>query len=287
MEAALLSLCVLLASGVSQTASAWRHQGARRIARVHLAGICRVSFATRNPAWWLTSMPTWRDLAGQLNVSLSFVDSNFAQLKDDLLHNRCDVSMFAVAIASAPSGDRRFAQPHLFGDVYTVTSRTNDNVQHWQDIDRPGRLVAVAAGTYHEPLMRRRLQQAKLLVVSPPATREGQVESGRADVHVRLSVHLPDDQGPRLGAHHRAAQAVYLVNYAYAVAPGQARWLTTFNQFVQIQQRTGRLRLGPAFMICSLLSGMVGESVGFSWTAPASALVDTGLWRSGGCCICW
>ena len=107
-----------------------------------------------------------RDLATQQNVSLKFIDSNFARLKDDLLGNRCDVGMFAVAVTPARQAVMDFTQPHMFSDVYAVASRSNVNVQSWLDIDRPGRVVAVAAGTFHEPLMRERLHAARLLVVA-------------------------------------------------------------------------------------------------------------------------
>ena len=166
-----------------------------------------------------------RDLAAHLGVPLSFVDSHFARLKDDLLRNQCDVGMFAVAITPARQAVMAFTQPHMFSDVYAVTSRTNSAIQRWQDIDRPGRVVAVAAGTYHEPLMRERLQYAKLLVVSPPATREGEVESGRADVFMSdypfTRRMVKDHDWVRIIA---PPKPFYLVNYAYAIAPGQGRW---------------------------------------------------------------
>ena len=58
----------------------------------------------------------------------------------------------------------------MFSDVYAVASR-NVNVQSWLDIDRPWSRVAVAAGTFHEPLMRERLYvQPGCWWWSPPAT---------------------------------------------------------------------------------------------------------------------
>lgn len=185
-----------------------------------------------------------RDLATQQNVSLKFIDSNFAKLKDDLLGNRCDVGMFAVAVTPARQAVMDFTQPHMFSDVYAVASRSNVNVQSWLDIDRPGRVVAVAAGTFHEPLMRERLHAARLLVVAPPATREGEVESGRADVFMSdypfTRRMVKDHDWVRIIAPDKP---FHVVNYAYAIAPGQPAWLGTLNQFVRNQQRSGRLRL--------------------------------------------
>lgn len=238
-------LCLLLLSGAAHAVE--------RLADIKVRGELRVCIwpeyygvSFRNPKSGAVAgvdADMARDLAAKLNVSLSFVDSNFAQLKDDLQHNRCDVGMFAVAITPARMTVMDFTLPHLYSDVYAVTSRSNANMQSWQDIDRPGRVVAVAAGTYHEALMRDRLQQAKLLVVNPPATREGEVESGRADVFMSdypfTRRMVKDHDWVRIIS---PPKPFYLVNYAYAIAKGQSRWLATLNQFVQAQQNSGRLR---------------------------------------------
>ena len=245
MKSWLVSFCLLSLSAASL--------GAERLDEIKARGELRVciwpeyygiSFRnTKSGAVAGVDADMARDLAAHLGVPLNFVDSHFARLKDDLLRNQCDVGMFAVAITPARQAVMEFTQPHMFSDVYAVTSRTNSVIQNWQDIDRPGRVVAEAAGTYHEPLMRERLQYAKLLVVSPPATREGEVESGRADVFMSdypfTRRMVKDHDWVRIIA---PPKPFYLVNYAYAVAPGQARWLATLNQFIQNQQRSGRLR---------------------------------------------
>ena len=79
---------------------------------------------------------------------MKFIDSNFAKLKDDLLGNRCDVGMFAVAVTPARQAVMDFTNRICSAMFYAVASRSNAIVQSWLDIDRPGRVVAVAAGTF-------------------------------------------------------------------------------------------------------------------------------------------
>lgn len=76
----------------------------------------------------------------------------------------------------------RFTRPYLRSDIYGITLSSQRRIQRWEDIDRPGVVVAVQAGTYMEPVMAGSLKAARLLVVKPPMTREQELESGRADV---------------------------------------------------------------------------------------------------------
>ncbi|MCS6764237.1 MAG: transporter substrate-binding domain-containing protein [Candidatus Protistobacter heckmanni] len=110
----------------------------------------------------------------------------------------------------------RFSQPYLRSDIYGITMETNPHVKTWVDIDHPGRVVAVQAGTVMEDVMRAELERAQLLVVKPPATREREVASGRADV--------------------------FMTDYAYAVAPGSTEFLARVDALLAAMKKDGRLR---------------------------------------------
>ena len=58
-----------------------------------------------------------RDLATQQNVSHEIHRQQFCQAQDDLLGNRCDVGMFAVAVTPARQAVMDFANRHMFSDV--------------------------------------------------------------------------------------------------------------------------------------------------------------------------
>ena len=182
------------------------------------------------------------EFAKDLGVGLEFVDSSFARLIPDVLSDRCDVAMFAVGITPARSDKLRFAKPTLVSDIYGITTRHNRRIKSWEDIDKPGTVVAVIKGTLHEPIMRERLKSATLSVLDTPMAREQEVSSGRADVFMTDYPYsrrmLETTDWARLVA---PPSTFHLTHYAYAVAPGDERRLNRVDQFVRDIKRDGRL----------------------------------------------
>jgi len=185
-----------------------------------------------------------RELAHDLGpgVQVQFIDSSFARLIEDVTSDRCDIAMFAIGITPQRAEKLRFTTPHLQSDIYAITTRGNRRIQHWDDIDQPGVVVAVAKGTLHEPLMRQKLQHAQLLVLDTPFAREQEVESGRADVFITDYPYsqrmLANSDWARLIA---PATAYHITPYAYAMALGDNRWHSRVEQFVAAVKKDGRL----------------------------------------------
>jgi ABC-type amino acid transport substrate-binding protein len=181
-------------------------------------------------------------LAKDLKVALKFVNSSFATLIDDLIQDRCDVAMFAIGITPARSEKLRFTQPHLVSDMFAITTKSNRRIKSWADIDQAGVEVSVAKGTVHETVMRDKLKAATLKVNPTAQGREQDVESGRTDVFMtdypfsrRM---LEQTDWARLVS---PPSTYHLTPYAYAVAPGDERWLARMNQFVRDTKQDGRL----------------------------------------------
>lgn len=187
-----------------------------------------------------TEMAT--ELARDLGARLRFVDSSFASLVQDIRERRCDVAMFAVGVLPQRKEHLRFTRPYLQSDIYAVTTKTHPTVREWSDIDKPGVAVAVAAGTFMEPVMRDSLQQARLVSVKAPDTRERELEAGRVDVFMtdfpysRRLMQRAD--WARLIAPPKPFHAL---PYAYAVAHGDDAWFNAVDAFVERVQRDGRL----------------------------------------------
>jgi ABC-type amino acid transport substrate-binding protein len=183
-----------------------------------------------------------RALGKDLGVAVEFVDSSFAKLIDDLTQERCDVAMFAVGITAQRAEKIRFTQPHLASDIYAVTSKANRRIKGWDDIDKPGAVVAVARGTLHESVMKDKLKAAQLVVLDTPFAREQEVQSGRADVFM---TDYPYSQ--RFMANADWARLVsppgkyHITPYAYAIKPGDDAWHSRLEQFVSAIKRDGRL----------------------------------------------
>jgi cyclohexadienyl dehydratase len=183
-----------------------------------------------------------QELGKDLGVTVAFIDSSFAKLVDDVTQDRCDVAMFAVGRTPQRATKLRFTAPHLTSDIYAVTTQTNRRIKGWDDIDKPGAVVAVAKGTLHESVMKDKLKVAKLMVLDTPFAREQEVQSGRADVFM---TDYPYSQ--RFLANADWARLVsppgtyHLTAYAYAVKPGDDRWYARLERFVSDIKADGRL----------------------------------------------
>ena len=182
------------------------------------------------------------ELSRWLGVQLEYIDSSFTKLIEDLHAERCDIAMFAVGITPQRQQALKFSQPYLRSDIYGVTTRSNRVVRQWSDIDQPGVRVGVQAGTFMEPVMADTLKQARSIVISPPLTREQELEAGRIDVFMTdypYSRRLLDNSDwARLVA---PPQPFHPIPYAYAVKPGDEDWLREVDRFVAQIKRDGRL----------------------------------------------
>ncbi len=205
------------------------------------------SISYRNPKTQVLSgieIDLARELGQDLGVAVQFVDSSFAKLVDDVTQDRCDVAMFAIGITPMRAEKLRFTKPHLASDIYAVTTKTNRRIKVWDDIDKPGSVVAVAKGTLHEPVMKDKLKAAQLLVLDTPFAREQEVQSGRADVFI---TDYPYSQ--RFLANADWARLVsppgvyHITPYAYAIKPGDEVWHARLEQFVSAIRQDGRLML--------------------------------------------
>jgi len=182
------------------------------------------------------------ELGKDLGVAVEFIDSSFAKLVDDVTQDRCDVAMFAVGITPARSIKLRFTAPHLTSDIFAITTRTNRRIERWEDIDKPGAVVAVAKGTLHEGVMKDKLKAARLLILDTPFAREQEVQSGRADVFI---TDYPYSQRFLINADWARLVSppgtYHLTPYAYAVKPDDDRWHARLERFVSNIKRDGRL----------------------------------------------
>ena len=197
-----------------------------------------------------------RALANRLLVQPRFVEASFLDFMDRLEAGHCDIAMMGVGITAARQQRVAFSKPYMASAVYAVTTRESNRVTRWEEIDTVGTVVAVAAGTLMEPLMRRSLKAAELLVVRPPRTRESEVQAGRADVFMTdfaytrrmVTVH---DWARVIEPPDRFGETLY----AYAVPRGDAAWLAEVNGFLTVAKVDGTLaRAGARHGLSAMLA---------------------------------
>ena len=183
-----------------------------------------------------------REFARDLDVDLEFVESSFAKLIPDMNAGKCDVAMFGIGITPGRQEFLSFSKPYLQSDIFAITTKSNHRIQSWEDIDKPGVIVAVANGTLHEPIMKEKLKHAELLVVDNSFIREQEVESGRADVFMTDYPYSLRMLEMVLWAKLISPPSTYhMTPYAYAIKKGDDAWLARIDAFVAAIKKDGRL----------------------------------------------
>jgi ABC-type amino acid transport substrate-binding protein len=183
-----------------------------------------------------------QEFAKDLGVKLTFVDSSFAVLAENMTNNACDIAMHGVGIREDRKEFMDFSEPHLISGIYAVSMLSNTHITKWEDMDQNGNVVVVQKGTYMEPVMRDYLKHAELSVVDSFKAREQEVESGRADVFMtdfpygRRMVSLTN--WARL---MEPKEVLAPTPYAYAVPKNDPIWLAKVNEFLAKVKADGRL----------------------------------------------
>ena len=188
-----------------------------------------------------------RALAARLSARLSFVEANFLTFMDRIEAGDCDAAMMAVGITAGRAQRVAFSRPYLASPVYGVTTRDSTRVRNWSDIDEPGVVVAVSAGTVQESLMGRTLRRAEMLVVAPPRTREAEIQSGRADVFMSDFAYtrrmmLMHDWARVIDPPDRFGETLY----AWALPLNDPTWLGEVNGFLAAIRADGTLARAAA-----------------------------------------
>lgn len=245
---AALSFCEIFHAGAALAEGA----AAGRMAEVGKRGELRVciwpdyfAMSWRNPrthALEGMDIDMAEALARRLRVRLRFVETNFADFADRLDKDDCDIAMMGVGITPEREERMAFSRPYLASPVYVVTPRNSPRVRQWSDLDRPGIVIAVVAGSRMEPLMRETLRQADLLVLRSPLSREQEVLSGRADAFMSdypytRRVLETQDWAQVIEPPDRFGNTLY----AYAVRKGDPAWLAEVNAFLDAARADGTL----------------------------------------------
>lgn len=242
-----LALIQLIFGGVGQAAAAGaldKITAAREVAVCVWPDYMSISF--RNPRSGQlegVDIDMAEALAADLGVRLRFVETNFAQFMDRIDAQDCDIAMFGIGVTAMRAARIAFSQPHLRSGILAVTRGQDNKIRRWEDIDQPGNVVAVAAGTYMEPVMRASLRHAELMAVTAPNTREEELESGRADAFMSDFPYTRRVTALNPWARIIAPpQPFSPTDYAYAVRKGDEIWLARVNEFIVKVKRDGRLR---------------------------------------------
>lgn len=183
-----------------------------------------------------------QELAKDLKVNLEFVPSSFSALIDDINNNTCNIAMFAIADTAQRKEKIRFTTAHLSSDVYAITTKNNRRIQNWDDLDKKGNIIAVAKGTYHETIMKDKLENAQLIVLDKMHKREDEVQAGRADAFMTdypfAKRMLAKTDWAKL---IEPKETYFKTDYAWAMKYGDDEFYNKVEEFIKNIKEDGRL----------------------------------------------
>ena len=183
-----------------------------------------------------------KELAKDIAVNLEYVESSFPTLINDITNDKCDIAMFAIGNTPSRRAKIRFTSPHLSSDIYAITTKTNKQINNWEDIDKKGVIVAVSKGTYHVAIMKKKLKNAKLIILDGFKQREEEVQSGRADVFMTDYPYgikmLTKTQWAKLIKPKTTYQKT---PYAWAIAYNDDIFFNRIEKFISDIKKDGRL----------------------------------------------
>ncbi|WP_067984055.1 ABC transporter substrate-binding protein [Neptuniibacter pectenicola] len=183
-----------------------------------------------------------REFAVSMGVKLTFVESSFSNLIENLANNACDIAMHGIGIRDNRKPYMTFSTPYLVSGIYAVGVKDNQYIASWDDIDKHGHVVVVQQGTFMEPVIKRYIKNAQVTVVDSFKAREQEVLSGRADVFM-----ADYPYGKRMtqltswAVLFKPKQPLAPTEYAYAVPKGELDWLAEVNAFLLTMKQTGKL----------------------------------------------
>jgi ABC-type amino acid transport substrate-binding protein len=245
LRAGLIGLCLVLAHvAVAQEESGHRLE---RIVAGKKLRVCmwpgHYSLSYRNPRTREAQgvdVDLVRELASELKVAAEFIDSSLQQTLEAVSAGRCDL---AITLVDMPAPQAvRFTTPHLGSGIHAVATRGSRRIKQWDDIDRPGVVVAVLLGSMQETLAFNTFQYAQLVSFPDEAARELAVESGRADILMTsypYSLYLVrnTDWARMIDPPDRSAATLF----TWAVPKGENAWFQYVQHFIETIKRDGRL----------------------------------------------
>jgi polar amino acid transport system substrate-binding protein len=156
-----------------------------RTKKLRVAGlIAEEPYSYRDPAsgrWGGICVTMARNLAEELRVEITVVESNWAELLADVHTGKVDLSYLSPTAQRGMFVDFATA---LFYDTYAIVARKDFGPKGWAEINVPETLVAVDTGSVREDAARRFAGNAAITGFKTRDEAIAAIQSGRADCFV-------------------------------------------------------------------------------------------------------
>jgi polar amino acid transport system substrate-binding protein len=156
-----------------------------RTKRLRVAGLIgEAPYSYKDPAsgqWGGICVTMAANLAAELGVEITVVESNWADLATNVHTGKIDLSYLNPTALRGMFID--FANP-LFYDTYAIVARKGFAPKGWAEINAPERLIAVDEGSAREEAARRFAGNAAITGFKTREEAIGAIQSGRGDCFV-------------------------------------------------------------------------------------------------------
>jgi cyclohexadienyl dehydratase len=166
-----------------------------------------------------------RDLARALAVELTWIETTWLRLLDDLRRNTFDVAMCGISVTPERAAAGLFARPYFHtGKTVLARCRDVDLYRTLADVDRAGVKVIVNPGGTNEAWARAHLAHAELIVNRDNLSIFDVLERGGADLMITDAIEA-DAETARRTALCTNASAPYLERFDKAwLLPNDPQW---------------------------------------------------------------
>jgi ABC-type amino acid transport substrate-binding protein len=250
---AAMACLLLLGFGVALPTTGNTADQVDTIQSIKDSGVLRVGMAEslpmqfKDPAtggWQGYNADMAQDLAKILGVKLEIEDATWATLIPGLLANKYDVVMCDMWATPQRAITVVFTDPYnVYG--WSVMVRQGTPYKTWEDLNKPGIIISVLAGTADEQTARRYFPNAtvKPLVSENVNAPRLEVANDRADavvtdlLNIKAFIAANPQAGVRILQEERVLSPTGL---AYAIRPGDYHFLNFLNTWIRSDVDSGR-----------------------------------------------
>lgn len=213
--------------------------------------VCEVSYPPYNVkdpmtnAWSGLDVDIIKAVAADLKVKVEDVDSSFATVIPSLNTDKCDVSAAATYVTPARAEQVLFTMSYA-ADSKTVVLPAASTAKTVADIDKPGEIIAVRAGSSEEVYAKQLFKQATVRATTSDATQPHlmEVSTKRADAAFAgfSGAYLFLKQNPNLKLRIMSGVDVDPSPFAMMVPLGHSQLAQAMNKTIGAMQADGRLK---------------------------------------------
>lgn len=243
-------LAALLLAGIATAPASAEHA----IKQIKDSGVLRICHAEALPMnykdpkteqWTGYNVDAGEHLAKEMGVKLEHVDATWATVIPSLLADKCDVAMVGLFRTAARAQVVLFADPWGF-DTQSIAVHKDSDMRTYEDLDQPGKIIAVISGTADEAFAKVFFKKAetKPFVTDKLSTIFLEVASKRADGVFTDSTTLKlfMKENPAMKLRDLGDEPVNPQGYSYAIAPGEYHFQQFLNIWMERTQTSGLKR---------------------------------------------